>query len=62
MSLVIEAIRIAGLDREKIQKSLKDIKLEGVTGPIQFDDKGNRFGTPQLIEIKNGIPIPVGRD
>ncbi len=60
MSLVIEAIRIAGLDREKIQKSLKEIKFEGVTGPIQFDDKGNRLGAAGLMEIKNGIPVDTG--
>jgi branched-chain amino acid transport system substrate-binding protein len=62
MSLLIEAIRIAGLDREKIQKSIKETKFEGVTGLIQFDDKGNRLGTPGLIQIINGIPVPVGRD
>ncbi len=61
MNLIIEAIRNAGLDREKIQKSLKRINFEGVTGPIQFDDKGNRIGNAGLIEIKNSIPLPVRR-
>lgn len=61
MSLLLEAIRIAGPDRDEIQQSLKKIHFEGVTGSIQFDDKGKRVGTPVLIEIKNGIPVTLER-
>ena len=57
MNILIEAIRKAGTEREKIQKAITDIKYEGVTGTIQFDDKGNRKGTPGFVEIKNGIPV-----
>jgi ABC-type branched-subunit amino acid transport system substrate-binding protein len=59
MNLLIEAIRKAGPDRENIQKALSKIHFEGVTGLIQFDDKGKRMGTPGLIEIKNGVPVTV---
>jgi branched-chain amino acid transport system substrate-binding protein len=59
MNIIIEAIRKGGSDSEKIQKILKEISFEGVTGLIQFDDKGNRKGTPGLMEIKNGIPVRV---
>jgi len=62
MTIIIDAIRNAGLDRDKIQISMTKIQYEGVTGPIQFDDKGNRQGAPELMEIKNGIPVAVGRD
>ncbi|MGD0756399.1 MAG: ABC transporter substrate-binding protein [Bacteroidales bacterium] len=61
MNLLIEAIRNAGIDRENIQKALAKIKFEGVTGPIQFDGKGKRMGTPGLMEIKNGVPVTVER-
>lgn len=61
MNLIIEGIRNAGLDRDKIQKSLSKIHYEGVTGVIQFDDKGNRVGPAGLVEIKNGIPVTVER-
>jgi ABC-type branched-subunit amino acid transport system substrate-binding protein len=61
MSLLLEAIRKAGTDRIEIQKALTKIHFEGVTGPIQFDDKGKRMGTPDLIEIKKGIPVFVER-
>lgn len=61
INLLIEAIRNAGPDRENIQKALAKIRYEGVTGSIQFDDKGKRMGTPGLIEIKNGVPVMVGR-
>ena len=61
MSLLLEAIRKAGTDRIEIQKILTKIHFEGVTGPIRFDDKGKRMGTPDLIEIKKGIPVSVER-
>ena len=57
MSILIEAITNAGLDRENIQKTISKMRFEGVTGLIQFDDKGKRVGTPGFIEIKNGIPV-----
>ena len=53
MNVLIEAIRQAGnSDREMIQKSLKNIHFNGVTGPIQFDDKGNRIGKIRNNENK----------
>jgi branched-chain amino acid transport system substrate-binding protein len=61
MSLLVEAIRRTGTDRDEIQKSLAKIHFEGVTGTIQFDDKGKRIGVPNLIEIKNGEPVPVDK-
>jgi branched-chain amino acid transport system substrate-binding protein len=58
MRVLIEAIRIAGSnDREMIQKSLENIHLNGVTGPIQFDEKGNRLGKFEIMKTKNGVPI-----
>jgi len=59
MNLLIEAIRKAGTDREKLEEELKEIRYEGVTGLIQFDDKGNRMGTPELVVVKNGIPVQM---
>jgi ABC-type branched-subunit amino acid transport system substrate-binding protein len=59
MNIMIEAIRKGGSDSEKIQKILKEISFDGVTGLIQFDDKGSRKGKPGLMEIKNGIPVRV---
>lgn len=57
INCLIKAIRISGLDRVEIQKSLAKIRLEGVTGIIQFDDKGNRIGTPVFMEMKDGILV-----
>jgi branched-chain amino acid transport system substrate-binding protein len=59
-SLMIEAIKRAGsLEREAIQKSLTQIRYEGITGIIQFDDKGNRKGSCKLMVIKDGVPVEV---
>lgn len=61
MNLLLEAIRKGGPEHEEIVHSLAEINYEGVTGTIQFDDKGNRIGKPGLIEIKHGIPLAVRR-
>ena len=61
MSMLIEAIRKSGTDRSEIQKTLTKIRFDGVTGPIQFDDKGKRMGKVNMVEIKNGIPVDTGR-
>ena len=51
MSVLIEAIKSAGSnDREKIQKSLENIRYNGVTGIIQFDEKGNRMGKFEIMK------------
>jgi ABC-type branched-subunit amino acid transport system substrate-binding protein len=58
MSVLIEAIRNAGSsDREKIQESLENISYKGVTGSIQFDDKGNRSGKFKMMRMKDGVPV-----
>ena len=58
MNLLIEAIIRAGSpDREKIQESIKNIRYNGVTGIIQFDDKGNRLGKFEIMKTKNGVPV-----
>jgi len=55
--VLIEAIRNAGSDdRELIQKSLGRIRCDGVTGQIQFDDKGNRSGNFKMMKTLNGVP------
>ncbi len=59
MNLLLQAIRSSGTDRESIQKALFKIKLDGVTGSIKFDEKGNRMGIPSMMQIKNGMAVPV---
>lgn len=57
MRVIVEAIERVGLDRAKIRDALSDIDYrEGVTGRVRFDDKGNRVGDVELIEIVGGRP------
>ena len=57
MNLIIEAIRIAAPDREKVQEAMTNIRYEGVTGTIRFDERGNRKGPFHLIKVMNGTPV-----
>jgi branched-chain amino acid transport system substrate-binding protein len=51
-SVLIEAIKVSGsLEREKIQNALRKLHYSGATGPVQFDDKGNRSGKPKVSRI-----------
>jgi len=59
LNLILEAIKNSGFDRDKVQNALLKMRYEGITGPIQFDEKGNRLGEPGLIEIKNGISLAL---
>ena len=61
MNIIVEAIKNTGFNREKLQKAMSNIHYQGVTGSIQFDEKGNRVGKVGLIEIKNGIPVTVSK-
>jgi branched-chain amino acid transport system substrate-binding protein len=63
MSVLIEAIKIAGSnEHEKIQKSLENIRYNGVTGIIQFDEKGNRMGKFEIMKTMNGIPLKFEKE
>jgi branched-chain amino acid transport system substrate-binding protein len=54
MNLIIEAIRKAGYESEKIREVMSKIKYKGVTGWIEFDSMGNRSWKGEFITIKDG--------
>jgi ABC-type branched-subunit amino acid transport system substrate-binding protein len=56
MNVLVEAIKKTSLERENIQKALSEIHYEGVTGIIQFDQKGNRSGSLIIAPVINGTP------
>ncbi|MFQ5641712.1 MAG: ABC transporter substrate-binding protein [bacterium] len=57
MGLIVEAIKRAGLDRQKIRDALASIEYQqGMTGAIGFDASGQRQGVVHLFEIVNGRP------
>ncbi len=63
MNLLIGAIKEAGIrDREKIQTALTGIRYEGVTGLVQFDQKGNRSGAYKVVPVNKGIPAKPKKD
>jgi len=59
INVIVEAIKEAGPDREKIIDSLSKINYSGITGKIQFDKKGNRTGKVGLMKINNGKPLII---
>ncbi len=63
MNLLIEAIKKSGSpDRERIQAALSGIKYSGATGPVRFDEKGNRAGAFDLRSLINGVPVAAKTD
>lgn len=60
VSLVIEAIKQAGTDREAIKSYLlKMDTFAGLTGPISFDKNGNLSSSPKVFRIIQGKLEPV---
>ena len=62
VDLVINAIRNVGTERQAITDYIAGSEYRGAaTGPISFDDMGNRLGDPAMCRIKNGIPVLLHR-
>ena len=62
VSVIIEVIKKAGPDRDKIIDVFSTVNYSGITGEIQFDENGNRIGNVGLMRIKDGKPVPVEKD
>lgn len=66
MTLLIQAIRDAGLNRVRIRDALTAVKtFQGVTGEITFDVTNNDVGPIWLAEVRQGkfyfFPSPLGQ-
>jgi branched-chain amino acid transport system substrate-binding protein len=60
MQLILNAILSEGNDPEAIQRYIRDIRFEdGVTGPISFDELGNRKDAVRIIRLSGGKAILV---
>ncbi|MBE9512315.1 MAG: ABC transporter substrate-binding protein, partial [Bacteroidetes bacterium] len=58
INVIIEVIKKAGPDRDKIIDAFSKIDYKaGITGEIQFDKNGNRTGKVGLMRIKDGKPV-----
>jgi len=58
INLIVETIRKAGTDKEKIRDVLEGIKYAGgATGSIEFDEYGNRISPVFMISMMKGHPV-----
>lgn len=62
VSVIIEVIKKAGPDRDKIIDAFSTVNYSGITGEIQFDKNGNRISKVGLMRIDNGNPVPIEKD
>uniref|UniRef100_A0AAY4DCC1 Glutamate receptor n=1 Tax=Denticeps clupeoides TaxID=299321 RepID=A0AAY4DCC1_9TELE len=45
----------------EIERALKQVRVEGLTGNVQFDQYGKRFNyTVNVMELKNNGPVKIG--
>lgn len=56
---IIQAVRTAGDKPENIRDAFARTKLQGVTGSIRFDSKGNRIGEVALAVVRNGSLVAL---
>ena len=60
INVIIEVIKNAGPDRDKIIDAFSKIDYkDGITGVIQFDKNGNRIGKVGLMIINDGNPLVI---
>ena len=60
INVIIEVIKNAGPDRDKIIDTFSKIDYkDGITGEIQFDKNGNRIGKVGLMIINDGNPLVI---
>lgn len=59
VSVIIEVIKKAGQDRDKIIDVFSTVNYSGITGEIQFDKNGNRTGKVGLMRIRDGKPVVI---
>lgn len=63
INVIIEVVRNAGPDRDKIIDKFSKIDYKpGITGEIQFDKNGNRIGKVGLMIINDGSPVPINEN
>lgn len=58
-SLLVEAIRHSWPDRQKLQRAMLELRYNGVTGPVRFDEKGNRTGRCALMNVRSGCRVAM---
>ena len=59
INVIIEVIKNAGPDRDKIIETFSTVNYSGITGEIQFDKNGNRIDKVGLMRIENGNPVVI---
>jgi branched-chain amino acid transport system substrate-binding protein len=62
MSVLIQAIRLAGLNRASIRDAIRGLSgWRGVTGVIRWDPSGQNQQTVSLGVVRGGQPVPMKR-
>ncbi|MDI6721217.1 MAG: hypothetical protein QMD85_02410 [Candidatus Aenigmarchaeota archaeon] len=59
MYAVDAAVRQNGIGREQIKDGLYEIKIEGASGSIDFDETGMSPRFERIFTVKDGKPVVV---
>ena len=57
MQVLIEAIGISNMDREKMKDAMMKTRMPGYSGILSFSERGILKNDPELIEIEEGNPV-----
>ncbi len=56
---IAKAFEEGGDSPKKVREAFATIKYNGVTGPIEFDENGDRSNKPMIMQVKNGEFIVI---
>jgi len=59
MNVLVTAIKNSNFDIDILKDAMMKVHYPGITGDISFDERGNRSGKPEIMELQNGIPVTV---
>ncbi len=51
MNILIEGVIKSGFNKEKLREAIANLNYPGVSGLIRFDQRGNRTGLPELMDL-----------
>ena len=59
LQILTDAVRVAGLDREKLRDTIAHGRFDTIIGPIQFTGVENLVTPAGFLQVQNGVPQQI---
>ena len=59
LQILADAVKVAGLDREKLRDTIAHGRFDTIIGPIQFTGVENLVTPAGFLQVQNGVPQQI---